>query len=180
MGNSTGTIVVDKTQPIVEQGSYSGVAQADFTDLDTRYLIYELDVYRWRTSTSGTLCYMRTSTDNGSSFDTTSYAYLQEGLGTSFALAAQAFTGQTFVETNYAGAGNGANVDLYQTYTIWKPRGADYTNVFLRNWGTTTTPELWAGFTGGIRQVAEDVNAFRLYPSSGTATFDYTLTGWRA
>jgi hypothetical protein len=178
MANSTGTIYADKQQPIVEEGSYSGVSQADFTDLDTRYFVYELEVYN-AYSTSASTIRMRTSSDNGSTFDATGYTFIQEGNGITFGPTVQGFNGQTNIETNYAGNGGVNTPRLNQTYIIWQPLEADYTNIYIRNWGNTTTPEVWSGFTCGIRASAALVNAFRLYPFAGVLTFDYTLTGWR-
>lgn len=127
--------------------------------------------------TDGAAMRLQTSTDGGSSYDSgaSDYYYIAVGSKASSSSA-------------YAEVGNTTNVNLIQRigsaagesfsgyFTVHNPTATHYTNISSNFAATENTGDnFWQWQAWGQRISAADVDAFKIYPSSGTFTISYVV-----
>jgi hypothetical protein len=152
----------------------SASSQLDFTSIpDCAYMMFVLlDVVL---STDDRYLEILTSTDNGSSYSTTSGNYGDVIIGRTGATTSAASTSSTAaIRTSNAGAGldpgNATGETINGQVYLYNPAGAGHTYI---SWNLVFTnadgsPAVING--GAVRKAAEDVNAIRFRQESGAGT----------
>ena len=149
----------------------SSVSSIDITSgIDSTYDMYVLELIKVEpAATGGRSMYLRTSTDGGSSFDTSGYSY---GSGTitdvSASVAISSSASDSFI--NLSDAGLGSNAGEFLTGFIYLVKPSEAAN-FVCFWDlaglTMPTSKALRVFGSGQRETAADVDAIRIYMSSG-------------
>ena len=147
------------------------VSSIDITSgIDSTYDMYVLELIKVEpAATGGRSMYLRTSTDGGSTFDTSGYSY---GSGTitdaSASVAISSSTSDSFI--NLSDAGLGSNAGEFLTGFIYLVKPSEAAN-FVCFWDlaglTYPTSQALRVFGSGQRETAADVDAIRIYMSSG-------------
>lgn len=147
------------------------VSSIDITSgIDGTYDMYVLELIKVEPDTTGgRFMYLRTSTDGGSTFDSSGYSY---GSGTITDAAAgvdiNASTSDSFIRLSDAGLGNNAGEYLAGFIYLVKPSAAANFVCFWDLAGLTyPTSKALRVFGSGQRETAADVDAIRIYMSSG-------------
>ena len=158
-------------------GTFSTVSTLNFTSISETTKIVLTEVTK---STSSGLR-MRTSTDGGSSYDSSAGNYsivnaALEGNDSAIALTTSA-AGLTAVQMEDidAGLGNSSTDDITIEIVLWNPEDtARYTMWSFDLWGVSDESAAIARCWGtGARVSAANVDAFQIYPSGGTITGNY-------
>jgi len=158
-------------------------ATVEFTNLSSTYRAYVVVFSNVVPVSSGTFN-MRTSTDNGSTFDssTNDYHYTNISLGA----ASSTITGTvsavaTTIQLTGAGTfHNAPSTGLSGTLTIYRPSDIAHTDItYELQYRVSGGDEHCSG--GATRQAAEDVDAIQFYTSAGNlSTGEITLYGIKA
>lgn len=173
-GNSllaAGDLAIGSDWVLVDSASASNHAAIDFPDLTSTYHAYCLIITDLIPQTDNTILSFRTSTDNGSTFDSgaTDYKSALSGLNDSATGFVSGSTGTT--QMNLIGAvGSGANETLSATIWVYKPSSATFCKVDCYGVYYSSVPDLRQVRTVGARAAAADVDAIRVYMSSGNIT----------
>ena len=145
----------------------TGVASVAFTGLSGTYKHYKL-IGTVTPATDGVNLCLRTSSNNGSSYDSGASDYYQasqnstSGTSTNAAVSAVLLTGDGSSTVGNA-SGEGVSFEL----TLYNPATTGYTRAFTTATFTTPTPIHVNQFTSLTRQSVGTVNAINLYFSSG-------------
>ena len=170
----------------ISTATASASATVDFTGLSSTYREYILEFDSLVPATDDTAIWVRTSTNNGSSYDSaaTDYAYTYNGSFTSTSSVAGS-SGDTKIVLNGSGAAVGIDVtDTVGRATgyirISKPSAAQY--ALIRGqvaYISAATPNAATVYQfAGFRKTAADVDAIRILMSSGNITSgNFTLYG---
>lgn len=162
----------------ISSATASSSATIDFTGLSSTYHTYVLIFDSLIPQTDDTAIHLRTSTDNGSSYDSSAsdYAYAQ-GLIYNTTGSNAGSTGAAQIALTQSGAALGIDVTDgvgHAEGQIWihKPSNAKYCSVSWRiTYIQAATPNNAVTVHGhGFRKTAADVDAFRLLMSSGNIT----------
>tara|TARA_Y100000310_G_scaffold344706_1_gene458914 strand:+ start:196 stop:1605 length:1410 start_codon:yes stop_codon:yes gene_type:complete len=159
----------------------SGASSADFTDLSSTYAAYKIIYTDLTNSVDSIELYIRTSTDNGSTFDSSAsdYAYVNGQVTTSGISAVTGSTGSNVLRINSSN-GNATNETHSGEVTIFDPSNTSYTNIVFNTHMTDTGGAPRNQFGSGRRKSTTAVDAVRIFPSSGTITGTFTLYGIKA
>ena len=149
----------------------SGDATVSFTDLDTSAFFYEVDLIGITSDVDSDQFNLRTSSNNGVSYDSgaSDYVYLGEARTTSTPAASYAFT-STHIELDAYSFGTGANEVQDLTLGIYNPSDTNFTSTQTTVCGRNLSPELYAAKTYGLRQSAADVDAIQFFMTSGNTS----------
>jgi len=165
----------------------SASASISFTGLSSTYFLYILRFSDLQPATDATTLLFRTSTDNGSTYDSGASDYAWNSIGTN--------DGGTFDPEGSAGdtkisligdqsseeMGSGTNETASGYIWIFNPSGTDYTKVFYAFSYTDLVDDQCSVTGGGSRLSAADVDAIRLFMDSGNiSTGNFRLYGMRA
>jgi hypothetical protein len=166
--------------PIGSLVTISGTPAAVDISLSGGYQEYVLKFWKLKPATDGTLLYLRTSTDGGSTFDATAgdYAYthraISAGSATSYGKAVTSAAQIAVVESPVSAdaVGNGTNEDgANGEIIIYAPADANHTGVSYHVKYKQTAGNIASVYGGsGVRLAAADVDAIRLLFSSGNIT----------
>lgn len=170
---------------VLASGTVSSAASLDFTGLSTTYRAYQIVVTQFVSASDNVLLYLRTSDDNGSSFDAgaADYHHLRMGSLTSAPSTVVGGGSAGDAQILIANTGTGAGEAIDAKITIYDPaRSALNTRVQWESASSNATAGALTLFNGcGQRAAAEANNAVRLLFSTGNiASGFYTLYGLRA
>jgi hypothetical protein len=163
----------------IETQTASASASVDFTDLTSAYIAYRLYFSTSIPASDGVNLLLRTSADNGSTYDAgTGYdlAYQEVAMngGAQTGTGNQAASAVT-ISNNTGTAANESNSGYID---IINPAAATYTNVFYCNRRTDSIGARYYSTGTGFRISAAAVDAFQLLYSSGNIESGvYTLFG---
>ena len=186
--NGAGSVTVNFTAPsgggdivLIASATASSSSTIEFTDLSSSYYAYWLDMEGVAPDTDTIGLYLRTSTDNGSTWDSTSgdYRTTATRYNTS-ALTTITDSSSTFLILSFASSlGTGTQENLSGRLFIFRPSDADYCKfIFNANYTDDNSDET-GNYTVVARQSAADVDAIQLYMASGTiATGEFRLYGF--
>jgi hypothetical protein len=153
-GSSTSAFV------FIESQTASSSATIDFTDLDSTYFAYKFVFSDIVPATSGSALRMRTSANNGSSYDSGSfdYAWLNNVTSDQF---------DTFISLSSAVSGTSTTGTAGEVLLI-NPSGTTFTHceIFFNEFNSTTG-RAESIFGGGFRISNAAVDAVRFYFSTG-------------
>lgn len=166
---ASGALVYISTQ------TASNSATINFTGISSTYDVYAIEIVKALPATDGSVLRMRTSTNNGSSYDSgaSDYQYIQSIGVLSGGSYASGDTGATdsFIRISYL-LGNATNELGFNGWVyLWKPSDATYFSVSYSGNGVDDSGQLFVVDQGmGQRQTAADVDAVRFLMSSGNIT----------
>lgn len=188
--NGAGSITVDNNATggnLVKIGTAtaSSSASIEFTDLSSTYFLYILRYNDLLPATDATTLYFRTSTDNGSTFDSGASDYAWNALLISETGAPTGYDdiADGLIEIMGPAAssdemGSGANETGSGVIYIYNPSAVKYTFInFLGNYINEASQGIKFN-GGGYRQSAADVDAVQLLMDSGNiASGTFVLYG---
>jgi hypothetical protein len=171
-GQGIGNVAPDRISPIqlVTSATASTTAVIDFTNLNLTLYNYRVVLENLVVSGDTSAIWLRTSTDNGSAFDSGGTDYGNGYVLGSAALGAAAGGAQgaeiiisgTNVMRNAAGRGAVAEIFITKANASSRPMfKATFT-------AESTSNEPFVALTGGWRSSNDAINAIRLLPSAGT------------
>lgn len=191
-GASTGTIFFDGiilaelppgTAKLLS-GTVSGAAQLDIILTTYRTYRHFRFVYDFVPATDSTTLFMRVSTDGGTTFDAgaSDYTHAATGLDDNAASLNQGMTNTSINLCPAGNVGNGAGEGISGEFTIYatndatkRPKVKHSSSIISAD----ITPRFghWVG--GGMRQAAQDTDAFRVAFSPGNiASGSWALEAW--
>jgi len=182
-GSPTGTTATEAWE-LIETQTGSGGNRIDFTDLSADYYMYVLKVSNMSPGTDTQLIQLRTSSDNGSSFDNgaSDYAYAYE--------ENEHDTAETQLDTGddadvrircAEGAGNDTNEMISGTVYVFNPMGSGFTHFIFEFCQEQADGEQAFNVGAGVRLEAAQHDAFHIKFGGGTvATGTYRLYGLKA
>jgi hypothetical protein len=153
----------------------SNSATINFTGIGSTYDVYAIQIVKALPATDGAALRMRTSTNNGSSYDAgaSDYDYVQSIGVLSGGTYAFANTGATdsFMRISFS-IGNAANELGFNGWVyLWKPSDATYFSASYSGNGVDGDSQIYVVDQGmGRRLTAADVDAVRFLMSSGNIT----------
>lgn len=156
---------------LISTATASNSASLEFTSLSSTYQIYKFFITDLQPITDNTFLYLRTSTDNGSTWDSTSgdYAWALNRSTTSASpqqsLTATAIT--LISNNNGYGVGTGANEFVNAEITLYNPAGTNYTFVSFVTSYVNASGTIGTNMGVGVRKSAADVDGIQFLMSSG-------------
>jgi len=154
----------------LQTATASNSAAITFTGLTSTYSAYKVFISNLAPITDATNFYMRTSTNNGSSYDSgaSDYAWVVQTseMATS---PTQADTGDNAdSEMQFSNSlGNASNEVSCWEITIYNPSAAAYCQITVAGQVTNPTPARFTLEGAGVRLTAADVDAIQFLMSSG-------------
>lgn len=158
---------------LISSATASGSATIDFTGLSSTYHAYAVVIEGLQPATDDAGLLMRTSTDNGATYDSSAgnYGYTVHGSQSNGGTATLGSDSATSIAICAYGAGvgigNAANEQLSGIVYIYDPSNTNYTQVSGHVVYNNTVPRMTAANFAGERKSAADVDAIRFLMSSG-------------
>jgi len=154
---------------LITSTTASADASIDFTDLSSSYAVYKLILTDIIPATNNAYFGIRTSTDNGSAYDTSGYSYCSLRLYVSSSPNVhESEAGDQIDLTSECHGGNVLNGEI----TLYNPAGTSFTHAVGRFSGRDDAnggePVLYMGV--GIRKSAADVDAIQCRFDAGNIT----------
>ncbi len=154
----------------IKKVDLSGDSSIEFTDLLSSVLMYQLVITDLQFSSDNSKLLLRTSTDNGVSYDAgaSDYAFtIRFGVSGSASNGESQSGAATAIEITQA-AGNDTNENGSHLVEIFDPSNTKYTHVSYRGSQIDTAGDLVRRRGNGVRLDAGAINAIQLLPSAGT------------
>ncbi len=160
----------------ISTATASASASIDFTGLSSTYHLYIIRFSNLAPASDQTLIYLRTSTDNGVSFDTgvSDYAWvlirfkdLGEDLGNAASAADKIEIAGRGMSQNL---GNASNETGSGHVYIFNPSATEFTHIFSQTTYISEAAELIFNSSAGHRAEAAAVDAVRLIMNTGNIT----------
>lgn len=172
---------------LISSATASSSSEITFTSLSSTYAAYQIVFQGVQPATDSVILYFRTSTDNGTSYDSgaSDYAWASSGENDGGTIDPEGSTGDAQIsiagDQSSEQLGNQAGETLSGHLWIFKPSATEYTKVvFLCNY-TDLVDDQNSLHGAGARLSAADVDAVRFYMSSGNiSTGNFKLYGIRA
>lgn len=168
----------------ISAATASSSASISFTNLSSSYLTYVVLVNEVKAASANTQLLLNFSTNNGSSYDSTSGRYVWSGTGS---VSTSALNSNTSPSTSFAVAGiqtsGSAAIDstipTSAQIMIFNPSAANYINVGALSFGGTGSSSGCQSTMGGYYNLSSGaVNAIQFTMSSGNiASGSFTLYG---
>lgn len=170
----------------ISSSTASSSASISFTGLSSTYHCYVVEITNFAPATDGVEMYLRTSTDNGVSYDSgaSDYAWSNYVVDNDGTLKDGGSTGDSKMEivgrTNDQ-IGGATNETSDATVWIFNPSSASYTKALcMATYTRTNGDSIWMT-CGGQRLSAADVDAIQFLMSSGNiASGEFVLYGLKA
>lgn len=159
----------------ISQTIASNDATVEFTDLDSTYSLYQVVITGVQSVNDSTNFLMRTSTNNGVSFDSgaTNYAYATDGNGS--------MSNSSAIQINAGALGNNTNEKSDMMVYIFNPSATTFTNVVIHGVLMNSVTTAQGIDSRGQRRSAADVDAIQfLYNNGNISTGTFTLYGLSA
>ena len=155
----------------------SADATVAFADLDTSAFYYEIDILGLTPSSDTVYLYARTSTNNGSSYDSgaSDYGWVLESQTVTTGLQNQSSGGTTFMHLTEVLLGTGANEIADCTIGIFNPSDTNFTSAQSYGAGVDNAAEIFATKCYAMRLSAADVDAIQFFLSAGNLTAKFIL-----
>jgi len=164
---------------LIEEQTVSGVSSIVFDDLkENKYDVHLLQCIGLYASTS-THINLRFSNDNGSTFESSNYQYAIQYIGTNGANGVIQSTTGTEI-TNITSDNNNstqAGGAYHYLYNLGNSSKYSFTTGQIMDGNTNVAGVFFTQFQGGVYAVAETINAFNLFATSGTVTGTARLFG---
>lgn len=154
----------------IAAASASSDATIEFTGIDSTYDEYIVRMLNVIPATHTALMYARTSTDGGSSYDSSAgnYSWLGSGVDTILRVGSSTSDTQISLSSSTGIGGNSNMLGISGDLRIIRPSEATYTELeFIGSWATGVVDNFFNGQTRGHRKSAADVDAIQILASSG-------------
>ncbi len=167
---------------LISTSTASSSASISFTGLSSTYYAYKIVITDLQPATDGVEFYMRTSTNNGSSYDSGSSDYDSAGLRSSdLNISEYGFTAaQIYLHHDLLDLSNASNEENSWEIMLYNPSATHYTQMTYAAAVVEDNSRFWYCSGSGMRNSAADVDAIQFLMSSGnisTGTFKlYGLT----
>lgn len=164
---------------LIATASASSSASIDFTDLSSTYSSYIIVIANLIPATDATNLYIRTSTNNGSSYDAgaSDYRYAVGFVSEAAAASQTGSTGAAQID-GFGQIGNAANEYCTGVVQLFKPSAAVQCKLSWYGQKVNAAGSLNTVTGAGQRNTAADVDAIRFIMSSGNITSgDFYLYG---
>lgn len=174
-GSTTGDFVLTHT------ASASGASEVVFTSLSSTYFAYVLFIDGYIPGTDTERLNYQLSTDNGSSYDTTSTFYFRgwevTNTGTPQFLDADNSGTSNIIGSSGGDPGNATNESSSGWAWIYNPSASDYTRISTLNTviNSSGDPYLLSIISG--RENSSAINAIRMFNSAGDLSGEFRLYG---
>ena len=172
-------------EPLSDLLTETNKTSVNITGLSSEFIIYRLEIFNLTTAVDGAEIRARTSSSNGSTWDSGSSDYVWSNLWTNFgnnghgndASGGGTQTGGNPFIRLITGQGNALNEDASGFIELRYPFQNTFTK--LRAWFSNADKNdvLLDWRSQGVRKSASSVNAFQIYSSSGTISLTYKLFG---
>lgn len=157
---------------LIATASASASSSVVFTDLSSTYHAYKIIITNLIPGTDATAFYLRTSTNNGSSYDNgaSDYAWVTDALksNTSPTSTLIGDEADSEIQVGLSAYGSGTNETANIEMTIYNPSAAAYAHIDYKGMIQNATPEIFHFSGGGMRLSAGDVDAIQFLFSAGT------------
>lgn len=191
--NGAGSVTVAFAAPtggnftLISSATASSSATISFTGLSSTYDSYVVMISKLAPATDSVILYMRTSTNNGSSYDSgaSDYAWNSSGCSINNTWDPEGSTGDSKISLVGDQAseelGNAAGETCAGCVWIYKPSATEYCKIKFDFCYHDITTNIAGVYGGGVRLTAADVDAIQFYMSSGNiSTGDFRLYGLTA
>lgn len=188
--NGAGSISIAFDSPtqgftLLSSASASASSAITFTGLSSTYSVYMIEMEGVAPATDDVDFWIRTSTNNGSSYDSGASDYAWTMYGTSSAGLDPDSDGAdseiTLVAPTNEQLGTGTQENLAGRLWLLQPSATQYAKLLFNTNYTDLTGDFAGCDTGGIRLTAADVDAIQFLMSSGNiATGEFRLYGFTA
>ena len=182
-GSSTVATVTQANNWVkISSSTASSSASISFTGLSSTYRVYRIEITDAAPATDGVALYMRTSTDNGTSYDSGVSDYQWSLLVTDTSgNSPKVDTADSSIELTDTDLGNGTNETCCVDINLYDPSTAKYTKATWTSTYASSSSAARRSITGGgYRQSTTAVDAIQFLMSSGnisSGTFSlYGLT----
>lgn len=177
--NGTGMVTGTAWEKI-STATASASASVAFTSLTSTYIAYKVIMTNVAPATDATVLMLRTSTDNGSTYDAGAANYSYQHVSIQGATGSDVGNDSTQIQLGLS-VGNAANELIEGEVTILNPSAAVYTRVLFHTSAHNAATLSTLNVGQGVRVSAADVDAIQFLFSSGNiATGTFTLYGIRA
>ena len=169
------------TYELISSTTASNVASVSFTDLSSTYAKYVVEVMDYIPQTDNTDLRIRTSSNNGSSYDSgaTDYAWGQQFIAFGGVGGVGSSTGDTHIRAIGA-VGNDTNEKVNMTLELTSHDTTKYTDILYRLNGTISAGTMFTITGGGWRASAAIVDAIQITAESGNINGIFKLYGIKA
>jgi hypothetical protein len=157
----------------------SSTADVQITDIPSNAITVDVFITNIVPTSDARAVYMRTSSDNGASFDSaaSNYSYTGRYLNSGALYGYNSSAANTFIYLSHNAIGLAANETWNQRVRLFNPGGAgNYTKILTSGMGTNSSTQAAAGFGGGCREAAEKVNAIQFFMNVG----NFASLKWKA
>lgn len=164
----------------------SASSTIEFTGLSSTYHAYKVLISDLVPATDGTLLYMRTSTDNGSSFDSTAGDYKWSHIGVDHNDSLKDDGSSSATEMILIGRtndpiGNDTNETCSAEVWIFNPSSASHTRAFCQSTYVRTNGNFLIMWASGVRLDTTSVDAIQFLMNTDNITSGtFTLYGLKA
>lgn len=158
----------------------------EFTGLSSTYHAYKVVIKDLVPASDGTLLYLRTSTDNGTSFDSgaSEYKWSHMGVDNDGSLRNDGSSGATqmiLIGRTNDSIGNNTNETCSAELWVFNPSSASHTRAFCQSTYVRTNGDFWVMWASGVRVDTTAVDAIQLLMDTGNITSgNFTLYGLKA
>lgn len=158
---------------LISSATASASAEITFTNLSSTYDSYVIFMQGVQPSTDNVILYMQTSTDNGATYDSSASDYSWSSHGTSDGGTTDSEGSTADTKMSIAGdqaseeLGNVGNEKLDMVLWIYRPSSTNYTKIQFDGTYLDDANDESTVHGGGVRLSAADVDAVRLYMSTG-------------
>lgn len=169
---------------LISSSTASSSATVDFTGLSSTYFVYRFILQGITPQNDGAFLWFRTSTNNGSSYDSGASDYSVAGWRSESGVEPVNFgsTGVAQIGTTWTGVGNAANEDANLIIDLYNPSNASAQTTMQWSGSYVDTGADLNLITGlGRRLSTADVDAVRFQFSAGNiVSGNFYLYGWSA
>lgn len=158
----------NETMDYISEVSASGAASVEFTGLSDDYDLYIIDMANVLPASSSPGLQMRTSANNGSSYDAgaSDYSWNYVAYGAAGGAISTYDSADSEIQLSHATEGSTSKGGLNGRLLIHRPSATTYTHVTFTWSCSGNGDEVYTGVTGGSRIAAAAVNAVQfLFPS---------------
>ena len=168
---------------LISTATASNDATVEFTGLSSSYRWFIVEISNLVVATDDVDLLMRTSTDNGTTWDSgaSDYVFVHRGRRISANLAGYNYA-IDFMRITAGGStrsiGNATNENMCATVMLFNPSDTNYTFMQARSSWMAASGDFSSSCLSGIRLSAADVDAIQFYLDSGNITSGrFTLYG---
>lgn len=162
-------VVVTQARALIATATASNDATIEFTGLSSAYARYIVEMLNVHPATDGDHFRMRTSTNNGTSFDSGSsdYAWSAFNSESDDTTSTSGNTSDSAIKLNRRAIGSAAGEDVGGIVSVINPSNASFVKIIFDVGHDRDSGTLCRIIGGGKRKASADVDAIQFYFASG-------------